>query len=226
MSKTLSIFCDESGDFGPFSNYSSRYIVSFVFHDQSIDINKDINTLKSKLSYLNCPDDMQIHAMPIIRGEYEFEFAKMEYRRKILSYIAIFFRKASIYYKSVVINKHDIKEEVGLEDALKLNINELIAEYRDYLNSFDKIIIYYDSGQKKLTRVLDLCFDENFENYKIRKFLAKDKYLLQVADFVCSLELLNLKFPNLTNRELKFFRNRKTLKNNYLKLLKLKKLKI
>lgn len=225
MSKTLSIFIDESGDFGPFSEYSSNYIVSFVFHDQSIDISNDLKILKTKLSYLGCAEDMQIHSMPIIRGEYEFEAANMEYRRKILSYITSFFRNASIYYRSIVINKHNMNEEYNLENMLKNKINELIVNNYNYFNSYDDIVIYYDGGQKKLTRILDSCFKENFSNYRIKKFLPKDKYLLQVADFVCSLELLNLKFPNLTNRELKFFRNNKTLKNNYLKLLQYKKLK-
>ena len=45
--KELSIFVDESGDFGEYDYRSPFYIVSMVFHDQSIDIKGDlICTLK------------------------------------------------------------------------------------------------------------------------------------------------------------------------------------
>ena len=36
----LSIFIDESGDFGEYSYHSPYYIISMVFHEQSIDISK------------------------------------------------------------------------------------------------------------------------------------------------------------------------------------------
>lgn len=38
--KELSIFCDESGDFGEYSHLSPYYIISMVIHDQSADITK------------------------------------------------------------------------------------------------------------------------------------------------------------------------------------------
>ena len=42
--KSLSVFCDESGDSG-FSNNKSRdfYIVSLLFHDQSENISQQLN---------------------------------------------------------------------------------------------------------------------------------------------------------------------------------------
>ena len=39
----LSIFVDELGDFGKYDIKSPYYIVALVFHDQSIDINGDVN---------------------------------------------------------------------------------------------------------------------------------------------------------------------------------------
>jgi len=41
--KELSVFIDESGDFGIFESHSPFYIVTLVFHDQSIDITANIN---------------------------------------------------------------------------------------------------------------------------------------------------------------------------------------
>ena len=39
--KTLSIFIDESGDFGKYDFHSPNYYVAMVLHDQSIDISEN-----------------------------------------------------------------------------------------------------------------------------------------------------------------------------------------
>ena len=47
--KELSIFIDESGDFGQTVNQSPYYIVTLLFHDQSDDITENITRLKQWL---------------------------------------------------------------------------------------------------------------------------------------------------------------------------------
>ena len=49
MDKILSIFCDESGDVGPYSEHSPYYLVSLVFHDQSNDLSKKIEKLDNAI---------------------------------------------------------------------------------------------------------------------------------------------------------------------------------
>ena len=39
--KELSIFVDESGDFGEYNYQSPYYIISMVFHNQNINIDQD-----------------------------------------------------------------------------------------------------------------------------------------------------------------------------------------
>ena len=46
----LSIFIDESGDFGPYDYRSPYYIITMVFHDQSVDISTPITKLEADLS--------------------------------------------------------------------------------------------------------------------------------------------------------------------------------
>ena len=41
--KELSIFVDESGDFGDYAEHSSYYIISLIMHDQKNDIDADID---------------------------------------------------------------------------------------------------------------------------------------------------------------------------------------
>lgn len=45
--KSLSVFVDESGDFGPLDTKSPFYIVSLVFHNQEIDITNKIEQLNT-----------------------------------------------------------------------------------------------------------------------------------------------------------------------------------
>jgi len=50
--KELSIFIDESGDFGRYCHHSPYYIITMVFHDQNKDVRTAIAKLNMELSYL------------------------------------------------------------------------------------------------------------------------------------------------------------------------------
>ena len=70
----LSIFIDESGDFGTYDIRSPYYIITMVFHDQSCDISEPIAKLRRDLSNLGIDPDHYVHTGPIIRREKEYEF--------------------------------------------------------------------------------------------------------------------------------------------------------
>ncbi len=53
--KEISIFIDESGDFGKLNPRSPYYIVTMVFHNQATDINSCLESLDQELSYLGYP---------------------------------------------------------------------------------------------------------------------------------------------------------------------------
>lgn len=63
--RTLSIFIDESGDFGAYEEHSPYYIVSVVLHNQNIDISEDIDKLENYLSDIQ--ERRVIHTGPLIR---------------------------------------------------------------------------------------------------------------------------------------------------------------
>ena len=48
--KELSIFVDESCDFGETDDKQSYYIVSFVFHDQGNDISEEVKHLEKSIT--------------------------------------------------------------------------------------------------------------------------------------------------------------------------------
>ena len=48
--KVLSVFIDESGDFGQYNPASPNYYVAMVLHDQVIDISKNIEALDKQIT--------------------------------------------------------------------------------------------------------------------------------------------------------------------------------
>ena len=63
-----------------------------------------------------------------------------------------------------------------------------------YFNSFDKIIIYYDNGQNLITKTINASFAISGLNYEFKKEVQPGSYrLFQVADLICTLELLRIK---------------------------------
>ena len=50
--KELSIFIDESGDFGEYEQHSPYYIITMVFHDQAIPISEAVARLDRELDYI------------------------------------------------------------------------------------------------------------------------------------------------------------------------------
>ena len=69
--KELSIFIDESGDFGEYSYHSPYYIISMVFHNQSSSIESEIDHLEKELTHLNLSNHC-IHTGSIIRKEEKY----------------------------------------------------------------------------------------------------------------------------------------------------------
>ena len=48
--KELSVFIDESGDFGEYDDHAPYYIITMVFHDQSQAITDAVQKLDQELS--------------------------------------------------------------------------------------------------------------------------------------------------------------------------------
>ena len=68
----LSIFVDESGDFGEYAKHSPYYVLAMVFHDQSVDISRQISILDENLDNMGY-GDIAIHTEPLIWREEIYE---------------------------------------------------------------------------------------------------------------------------------------------------------
>lgn len=69
--RELSIFIDESGDFGEYAVHSPWYIVTMVFHNQDVSIEEPAQYLEHELDLIGYPNHC-IHTGPIIRNEDEY----------------------------------------------------------------------------------------------------------------------------------------------------------
>lgn len=221
--KELSIFIDESGDFGEYDHHSPFYIITMVFHDQNENIQPAILKLNHELSFLEL-DDLCIHTGPIIRKEEIYAHMTIEERRRIFNKMVAFIRQINIRYKCFYIEKKHFSDVVEATGRLSRQISVFIRNHYDEFCSFDDVKIYYDNGQIEISKMLASVFNALLPNSIFRKVMPKDYKLFQVADLLCSMELLSLKLEhNLFSKSEKiFFGNIRDLKKNYMKPLRKK----
>lgn len=152
--KTLSIFCDESGDFGSFAEHSPYYIVSFVLHDQSNEIKEQIKHLENSIQYYGLSSKHAIHSAPLIRREGAYASLDAVSRKKIWDKLFTFFLKCPVLYFSILVEKREAGGGDDLADAIARQLTSVLRSKNDYISNFDKVNIYYDKGQKEITRIL------------------------------------------------------------------------
>ena len=101
-----------------------------------------------------------------------------------------------------------------------------MTKHDAFWNSFDKVIVYYDNGQVELTKILSSVFNVLYTDVEFRKVKPVDYKLFQVADLVCTMELLSEKAENraFSKSETEFFCSIRDFRKNYLKPLQKKKL--
>lgn len=220
----LSIFIDESGDFGDYDYHSPYYIISMVYHDQSTDISKPLLSLATQLASIGYEPDHCVHTGPIIRRENEYEYETIDTRRKIFNYMVTFIKHIDVRFKCFYIEKKHIADSVEAVGKLSKQIANFIRDHYQEFLSYGTVKIYYDNGQAEVSKLLSTVFNALLPSVLIKRVIPSDYRLFQVADFICTMELVNLKLQAgaLSHSELEFFGTVRDLKKNYLKVLKKK----
>lgn len=194
--KELSVFVDESGDFGGYDYYSPYYIIAMVFHDQKEDLTNAINEFNKKLALLGFDCQHCVHNGPIIRREAPYEHLDIKERRNIFNKMVAFTRQLNISFKCFHIEKKHITDTIEASGKLSKQLASFIREnYTDFV-AYDKIKVYYDNGQIELTRILSFVLNALLPEVEFRKVLPSEYRLFQVADLICTLELMRLKMDN------------------------------
>lgn len=223
MPKELSIFIDESGDFGEYDPKSPYYIIGMVIHDQNDDISEPLGYLERGLKQINFRQSC-VHAGPLIRRETGYQQMSVVERAYILRRIINFVAKTKIRVKSFTVDKKHIQDEVELATRLAKQISEFIRQYYTYFLSFDKIKVYYDNGQVEVTKVIASVFTSLFDSAEMKKAFQKDYRLAQVADLVCTAELTRLKLEThtLSKSERRVLGSDRDIQKNLIKPLRKK----
>lgn len=225
--KELSIFVDESGDFGDYAKHAPYYIVTMVFHDQDVDITPNIDMLNSTLLQMGYGNEQAIHTEPLIRREPPYQYFQPNERRAIFSKLFYFALGCDIKYKSFVFRKNEFENKFKLEARIAREISLFIKDNLGFFQSYEKVILYYDNGQHELNRILNTVLATQLTDYDVRKVIPNDYRLFQVADLICTLSLLETKIENkdLSNSEEKIFHSKRALKKDFLKGIKKKEFK-
>lgn len=223
--KELSVFIDESGDFGEVKERPAYYLVTLVFHNQKNNI--DMNVKKLEESIKNSGFDFEyIHTGPVIRREDIFCSLSIDERRKLLFKMLNFVVGCPIAHETVVVNRKEAVDKVTLSGKLAREISKVIEKHREFFDEYEKVIVYYDNGQIELGSILNAVFTIHFPNVEFRKAEPQKYRLLQAADFICSMELLSIKRDEnrLSKSEQKFFYKPQELKKTFIKAVDKKRL--
>ena len=223
--RILSCFIDESGDFGPYDFHSPYYYVSMVLHDQSIDISEKISGMETRAANLGFPNHA-IHTGPLIRRENVYVNDLMEDRKHLFNVLYFFTVQLPIQYFCVKVNKAECNDEIQQTARLSRLITAEIQARWDFWTAFDRIIVYYDNGQTQLTRIITSVFNTLFMNVEMRRVRPVDYKLFQVADLICTMEMLSDKAEHngFSKSETEFFGSAGTFNKDYYRKVKTKRL--
>ena len=195
--REISVFVDESGDFGEYEKHSPYYIVTMVFHDQSKDIRHE----------------------PLIRKEEDYTNMQPNERRAILSRLFFFTLHADISFKTFFYDKREFDTILKLEARMARDLSQFLRSNLEYMQSFDHVILYYDNGQRELTRILNMALATELSNYDVRRVFPWEYKLFQVADLICTLKLTEKKVERqgMSRSEQYIFYSKRDLYKDFLK---------
>ena len=192
--KRLNIFIDESGDFGFVKGSSDLYAVSFTLHESSDSIQSELKYLNERLKNLNYEGMIHLAYLVAKRGDYSH--FDLEKRKSIFWAIFYFSNRVKVKLKTIIIDKKYINKKMQLNMALAREIGQFVNDNREYLESFDKIVIYYDNGQETLATILDTIFATNLKVERRVDFDHTEKRLFQVSDMLTVIDKMDYKRKN------------------------------
>ncbi|MCR4558237.1 MAG: DUF3800 domain-containing protein [Saccharofermentans sp.] len=215
--KILSVLIDESGDFGRVDQHDPYYHVVMVLHEQNKSISGMVSAFENKL-YNWGYDNHYVHVGPLIRREKPYINELRETRRSLFNALFHFTRTAPINYIGITLDKRKCNEDTGIcyVDTLTKQIVAELKKNYEYFTHFDRIIVYYDYGQDELARIIVSVFNALFANVEFRNDKPTEKVLLQVADLICTVQMISVK-ETLSKSEIEFFYSKSDFKKNILK---------
>lgn len=219
----LSVFVDESGEWGKLSEY---YLITLVFHVQSESIAEHVGKYERHLTD-SCLPDIPFHAGPLFNGHDDYENVSFADRKRLFFSFFTLARNLPFRYITFAHRKSMFDgSKVRFEAQLKRDLADFFLSHLDEFQSYETIKVYYDNGQQIVTNALKASIDYALSKEAVvyRDARPKDYRLKQAADLMCAIELTSLKFDagEDTATDRKIFKDRRDFRKNYLRVLRRK----
>lgn len=190
--RELSVFVDESGDLGGESRY---YLLALVFHDQADDLSEVLAKYQQVLRERGL-EDIPLHLNPLLRANESYASMTPNHRARLLTGFATFAHKCPFGYRVFAYRKDQFADPTDLGARMRRDLVDFLFDGIGWLQRFDRVKIYYDDGQSLVTRALHDGFEYALAREAVvyRDARPADYRMLQVADYVCGVELAALKY--------------------------------
>ena len=224
MAKDCSIFVDETGGQGGHSTY---YAVTLVIHNQADSLAVPLAHYRASLRDRGL-EDIPFHASPLMNGHDAYENMELRTRKSLFVAFFHFFQHTPIHYRTFLYRRSEFSGNDAFVARLRKDIIAFLFDNLEYFQSFDRVKIYYDGGQdivvQSLRKAIDYALSK--EATVFRKASLADYRLAQMADLLCTMELVAQKYQNReqTATDEKFFGSAAAFRNNFMKVVKRKRL--
>ena len=145
----LSVFVDESGDFGALAAHCPFYIVSLVVHDQDEPIDAQLGRLEKVMRESGFDRYGPVHTAPLIRREAPYSELDGRQRRRMFDALFAFSRRCSMRHKVILVDKRWFGDGDALEERIARELGEFLRENISFFQSYDRVIVYYDRGKRR-----------------------------------------------------------------------------
>lgn len=228
--KLLSVFVDESGNFGDPKDPARQCIVTLVLHDQSFDISRFVQELDRANYDLGLdPETFQFHTSPLIRQDDEYAAMSRRMRGRIFDRMLTFVRNIDFRYCCFSVDTDFVNTADQIFEKLRRQMLDFIQSHRAAFETLGSVKVYYDAGQKSVSRLLEEALGRSLAcPVTFAQGARQEHYkLLQVADLICTVHLIELRLKEghpLNMAETRFFGGARDFKRNVLKKIKVKEL--
>jgi len=228
--RLLSVFVDESGNFGDPNDPARMCIVTLVLHDQSFDISRYVGELNRANYDLGLDSEtFQFHTAPLIRQDDEYAAMSRRMRGRILDRMLTFVRNVDFRYCCFSADTDFVNTSDQVFAKLKRQMVDFIRLHKDAFESTGSVKVYYDAGQKSVSRLLEETLGATLSCPVVFAQGARQEHykLLQVADLICTVHLIDQRLSqggSLNLAESRFFGGPRDFKRNILKKIKAKEL--
>ena len=194
MTKILKIFIDESGEFGFEQGSSELYVVSMVFYDTTINIDNFLHDFEDRLKRLGYSGMIHMADLVMNRGEYRNQH--INDRRKLFNAIYQFTRKSPIKIANIIIDKKYTNHSQTLKQKIIQEFDKIITNNKKVFDGFNKILIYYDNGQRTLGAAIKEAFSILGNYEQVDKFNHLQERPFQSADMLTFIYKYYYNFKN------------------------------